>query len=632
MATLTPETARTLLRTWETEPTFLGRLASVDHKTIGKRYLVTSLVLLAIGGALALVMRLQLARPNAHVLGPYTYDMFFSTHGVIMLIFYAAPVLSGFSNFLVPLLIGSRDMAYPKLNALSYWIFLLSSIFLMVSWLFNAAPDGGWFAYVPLTGPNYSPGLNIDFYCLSLLFLGISTTIGAINIIVTIFKLRAPGMSMSRVPLYLWSTLSSMTAIVFALPPLSAALIFLELDRRFGTHFFDVNAGGKALLWQQLFWIFGHPWVYIVILPGFGIANMVIPTFSRHKAVGYPFLALSSITVAMLGFGVWVHHMFATGIPTMSLEFFGAGSMAVSIPSVMAVYCWIATIWKGRPVFATAHLFALGFLVEFIIGGVSGVLTGIVPYDWQLTDTYFVVAHLHYVLVGINLFPVMAGLYYWWPKLTGRLLSETLGKWSFWLMFVGSNVVFFPMHILGLLGMPRRIYTYPRGLGWGGWNLAETIGAFVLAAGFLVSLWAFWRGLRGPRTAPDNPWNAGSLEWATTSPPPPYNFPAVPVVRSPDPLWDEPVGALFRGEPTYTDGRLTVGTSVLDADPENVVAMPGDSLWPLALALAIALCFVAVLAKLLWLGIVGGTLVYLSIAGWFWPRRRGDGAGEEVPA
>ncbi|HET9726282.1 MAG TPA: cbb3-type cytochrome c oxidase subunit I, partial [Gemmatimonadales bacterium] len=491
MATLAPAVPSVslherLLRIWETRPGLLGALGSVDHKTIGKRYLVTAMAFLMVGGLEAAVMRLQLAHGDRHLVTPEQYDQLFTMHGVTMIFWYAAPMLSGFSNFLWPLLLGARDMAFPRLNALSYWTFLCSGLFLYSSALVGQSPDGGWFAYVPLTTAAYSPGLNLDFYAIGLVFLTVSTTVGAVNFLVTVFRLRAPGMSLDRLPIFMWGTTTTSFAVLFSLPALTVACVMLYLDRRYGTHFFDTAAGGQPLLWQHLFWIFGHPWVYIVVLPAMGIVSDAPPTFCRRPLVGYTYVALATVSTGILGFGVWVHHMFATGVAALPGSFFSAASLVITIPSAVAVFAWLATIWLGRPVFRTPFLFMAGFIVLFVIGGVSGVATAAMAFDQQLTDTYFVVAHLHYVLVGINVFGVSAGLYYWFPKLTGRMTSERLGRWSFWVMFLGFNLGFFPMHISGLLGMPRRIVTYPSGLGWDGLNLVTTIGTLVFAGGVLL--------------------------------------------------------------------------------------------------------------------------------------------------
>jgi len=628
MATLAPAVPSVslherLLRIWETRPGLLGALGSVDHKTVGKRYLVTAMAFLMVGGLEAAVMRLQLAHGDRHLVTPEQYDQLFTMHGVTMIFWYAAPMLSGFSNFLWPLLLGARDMAFPRLNALSYWTFLCSGLFLYSSALVGQSPDGGWFAYVPLTTAAYSPGLNLDFYAIGLVFLTVSTTVGAINFLVTVFRLRAPGMSLDRLPIFMWGTTTTSFAVLFSLPALTVACVMLYLDRRYGTHFFDTAAGGQPLLWQHLFWIFGHPWVYIVVLPAMGIVSDALPTFCRRPLVGYTYVALATVSTGILGFGVWVHHMFATGVAALPGSFFSAASLVITIPSAVAVFAWLATIWLGRPVFRTPFLFMAGFIVLFVIGGVSGVATAAMAFDQQLTDTYFVVAHLHYVLVGINVFGVSAGLYYWFPKLTGRMTSERLGRWSFWVMFLGFNLGFFPMHISGLLGMPRRIVTYPSGLGWDGLNLVTTIGALVFAGGVLLMvinlLWSLRRGaIAGP-----NPWDGPTLEWATPSPPPPYNFEVIPTVRSRYPLWEgrlrvTPRSAIMEG-PALDQAKVSLGTSPLEARVTDVLRMPEDSLVPLLLALSLTLLSYGLLARLLWLTSLGAGLVLLCIIGWLWP-------------
>jgi cytochrome c oxidase subunit I+III len=614
-----------LLRIWETKPGILGALGSVDHKTIGRRYLVTAMVFLLVGGAEAATMRLQLAHGDNHLLTPEQYNQLFTMHGVTMIFWYAAPILSGFSNFLWPLLIGARDMAFPRLNAFSYWSFLLSGLFLYSSALVGQVPDGGWFAYAPLTGAAFSPGLNLDFYAIALVFLTVSTTVGAINFLVTVFKLRAPGMSIDRLPIFMWGTTTTSFAILFSLPALTLACTMLYLDRRFGTHFFDAGAGGQPLLWQHLFWIFGHPWVYIVVLPAMGIVSDALPTFCRRPLVGYTYVALATVSTGILGFGVWVHHMFATGVSPLPGSFFSAASLVITIPSAVAVFAWLATIWLGRPIIRTPFLFMAGFIFLFVIGGVSGVATAAVAFDQQLTDTYFVVAHLHYVLIGINVFGVAAGLYYWFPKLTGRMADEALGRWSFWVMFLGFNLGFFPMHISGLLGMPRRIYTYPSGLGWDTLNLVTTIGTLVFAVGVLLLVVNLLLSLRRGALAGPNPWDGPTLEWATTSPPPPYNFAVIPTVRSRYPLWEERMGteprSLIADGPTLDQEKTTVETSPLDARLTDVLRMPEDSLFPLLLALALTVVSYGLLVRLAWLTTAGAGVAFLCIVGWLWPER-----------
>jgi cytochrome c oxidase subunit I len=622
-----------LLEHWETRPGAFGVFGTVDHKTIGKRYLVTAFVFLILGGIEASIMRLQLAHGDLRLVTPEEYNQLFTLHGATMIFWYASPVLSGFSNYLWPLLIGARDMAFPRLNAYSYWTFLLSGVFLYSSLLVGQAPDGGWFAYVPMTRAEFSPGLNLDFYALALILLTISTTAGAINFIVTVFKLRAPGMSINRIPILMWGTTTTSFAALFALPSLTVACVMLYLDRRFGTHFFDAAAGGHPLLWQHLFWIFGHPWVYIVVLPAMGIVSDALPTFCRRPLVAYTVVALATVTTGILGFGVWVHHMFATGLAPLAVSFFSAASFAITIPSAIAVFAWIATIWHGRPVIRTPFLFMAGFIVLFVIGGVSGVATAAASFDQQLTDTYFVVAHLHYVLIGINLFPVAAGLYYWFPKMTGRLMDERLGWWNFWTMFIGFNLGFFPMHISGLLGMPRRIYTYPSGLGWDTVNLITTVGAFLFAVGVLLLVINVVRSrMRGAPAGP-NPWDGPTLEWATSSPPPPYNFAVIPTVGSRHPLWEKRLeeggrSVLDEG-PTLEAEKTTLETSPLDGQLTDVLRMPEDTLYPVLHALAVMATFYGLLVRSTWLSVAGAVLVLALTIGWLWPTAPEP---EEAPA
>jgi cytochrome c oxidase subunit I len=619
-----------LLALWERPHTVWGWLATVDHKEIGKRYLVTAFVFLLIGGVEALIMRVQLARPDAAVLTPEEYDQIFTMHGMTMIFWYAQPILSGFANYLIPMMGGMRDMAYPRLNAFTYWTFLASGLFLYASPFLGQAPHGGWFAYVPYTNAIYSPGLNMDFYALALIFLTVSSTAGAINFVTTILRLRAPGMAISRMPLFFYSTLTISFSLIIANPPLTIACVFLELDRQWGTHFYDVNLHGSALLWQQLFWFFGHPWVYIIFLPATGMISMIIPTFSRRPIVGYTYVALATVLTGVVGFGVWVHHMFATGEPQMAMSFFSAASMTISIFSAVQVFAWVATIATGTPVMTTAMLFAVGFLVVFVIGGLNGIVTAVIPFDWQLTDTYFVVAHLHYVLVGANMFPVFAGFYYWLPKITGRMLSERLGAWSFWIMFAGFNLVFFPMHITGLLGMPRRIYTYPAALGVGGWNMTETVGAFVLGVGVLLSIVNFLRSLRGAHAGRD-PWMAGTLEWESQSPPEVYGSERVPIVASRFPLWDDFDEHFDPEDDRALDHeRVAAVSTVLDAEPSGVAKMADDTATPLYLALALTALFAALLLKAMWVALAATIVSLLVAAAWLWPEpeRVIDQAGE----
>jgi len=619
MASATAEQRLTTL--WERPHTIYGWLATVDHKDLGIRYLFTAFCFLLVGGLEALAMRIQLARADHNFLTPEMYDQIFSMHGITMIFWYAAPILSGFSVYLVPLMIGARDMAFPRLNAFTYWTYLFSGILLYVAPAIGQAPHAGWFSYVPYTDVRYSPGLGMDFYALSLIFLTISTTGGASNFIVTILRLRAPGMAISRMPLFLYSTLTISFVILFALPALTVACVFLELDRRWGTHFFDIVAGGIPTLWQQLFWFFGHPWVYIIFLPATGMISLIIPVFSRRPIVGYPYVAVSTILTGVVGFSVWLHHMFTVGMSDLAMSFFSAGSMTISLFTTVTVFAWIATLWKGRPVPTTSMYFALGSVALLVIGGLSGVFTGIIPVDWQAHNTYYVVAHIHYVLIGSNLFPVFAGFYYWLPKMTGRMMSERLGKWSFWIMFVGFNVGFFPMHIVGLLGMPRRIYTYGSGLGLQPMNEVMTVGAFVLGIGILISMINLMISVRSGKLAGKNPWNSDGLEWETDSPPQSYATVHIPTVTTRHPLWDDhDEEADPEDDRLLDEARLTLTTSWLDARPLSVATMPGDTLLPLISAATMFGIFCFLIFQLLWpaLALTAATLVMFGI--WMWPK------------
>ena len=523
----------------------LSWIASVDHKQIGIMYLITTLFFFALGGVEALLLRTQLARPENQFLSPETYNQLFTMHGTTMIFLVVMPMLIGFATYLIPLMIGARDMIFPRLNALSFWLLLFGGLLLYFSFVAGGAPNAGWFSYVPLSEKAYNTSSGLDYWILALFGTGIGTILAGVNFIATVVKLRAPGMSLRRLPLFVWMSTVNGVLILGAMSILNASLIMLFAERHFNMRFFDAASGGDPLLWQHLFWAFGHPEVYIMVLPAFGMISEIIPVFSRKPIFGYTFVAMSTVAIMALSFLVWGHHMFAVGLPRVFNVFFALGSMLIAVPTGVKIFNWLATMWGGSIRFNTSMLFASTFLIMFTIGGLTGVSFAVVPVDWQTTDTYYVVAHMHYVLFGGTLFAIFAATYYWFPKMTGRLLSERLGQWHFWLTFVGFNTTFMVQHFLGLMGMPRRVYTYPAGMpGWGLLNLVSTIGAYILAISVPVLLWNIIMSLRSGKAAGDNPWDAWTLEWATTSPPPIQNFDRLPPIHSHRPLYN-----LQPGEP-----------------------------------------------------------------------------------
>jgi cytochrome c oxidase subunit I len=520
-------------------------VVTVDHKRLGLMYIGSGLVFFLVAGIEATIMRIQLIVPENHFVSPQVFNRMMTMHGTTMVFFVGMPILLGFANYLVPLMIGARDMAFPRLNAFSFWMSLFGSLLLYFSFLGaqglyggGTAPDVGWFAYAPLTARAFSRGNSTDYWTLSILVSGIGSIGTAANLVATILCLRCEGMTLGKMPLLVWLNFIVASMILVVISPLTAAQIMLLLDRYLGAHFFDTQAGGSAILWQHFFWIFGHPEVYVLILPGFAFASEIIPVFSRKVIFGYPVMVAATVAIGFISLSVWAHHMFVVGLTPAGSTFFAVSTMLVAVPTGIKLFNWLGTLWGGKIRFATPMLFCLAFLFQFLCAGLTGIMLAVAPFDWQLSDTYFVVAHFHYVLIGGLLFTIFAAIYYWFPKATGRLLNETLGRWHFWLLVIGFNLTFFPLHFAGLIGMPRRIYTYEAGRGFAIWNQLATAGVAFQAAAIVVFLWNVVRSLFRGRPAGDDPWDAWTLEWSTTSPPPAYNFETAPVVRSRRPLWD----------------------------------------------------------------------------------------------
>ena len=588
-------------------------LTTVDHKRIGVLYGVSAFILFLIGGIEAGVMRMQLMTPDNNLVDPDTFNAMFTMHGTTMIFMAIMPMGAAFFNFLIPLMIGARDVAFPRLNALSYWVFLFGAIIMHVGFFVNAIPDAGWFSYANLTGIEYSPGAGLDYWAVSLQVLGVASLAAAFNFVVTIVNMRAPGMSLMRMPLFVWMTLITSILLVLAFPVITVALIELTFDRLFGTNFFVTSAGGDPILWQHLFWVFGHPEVYILILPAMGIVSEILPTFSRKPLFGYPVVVFSGIVIGIMGWAVWSHHMFTTGLGPMALSVFTITTMLIAVPTGVKIFNWMGTLWGGSIEFKTPLLWSVGFIALFIVGGLSGVSHAVSPSDYQQQDTYYIVAHLHYVLFGGSLMGLFAGIYYWFPKLTGKFLNETWGKVHFWLWFVGMNITFFPMHFAGMNGMPRRIYTYGTEYGWDNMNLISSLGYLVLFVGATLFIVILIQSIKSGKPAGHDPWDAPTLEWSISSPPPAYNFAEIPQIQGVDHYWIVKRKAEAEGNPiTGPEEPVNVST----------IHMPSPSYWPLVIAFGIAWIGGGLFIEIPWPYIkfpvcfIGGIIAFLGVIGW----------------
>ena len=636
-----PDGLERLQRAWASPPR--TKLFTEPNNTwIGLLYIGTAFMFFLAAGVLALLMRLQLAVPDNTFLDYNTYNQFFTMHGTVMMFLFGVPIGEAFAVMLLPSMVGTRDMPFPWLSAFGYWCYAIGGVLVFSSLFFGVAPDGGWFMYPPLTGPTYSPGINADVWILGLGFVEIAAVAAAVEITVGVLKTRAPGMTLAKMPIFAWYMLVTAGMIMVGIPAVIAADLLLELERAFGMPFFDPTRGGDPLLWQHLFWIFGHPEVYIIFLPAAGMVSMMLPSFARTRLVGYTWVVMAAIAIGFLSFGLWVHHMFTTGLPHLSLSFFAAASISIAIPMGVQVFAWLATLWDGKPVLRVPMLFILGFLFIFTIGGLTGVMVAAVPYDWQVHDTYFIVGHFHYVLIGGLVFPIFAALYYWTPLVTGRLMSEHLGRWAFCLIFVGFNATFLPMHLTGLRGMPRRVYTYDGSLGLNWLNLVSTVAAFVLAAGVFIFLIDFIRHIRRGHEVADNPWDAPSLEWLSMNSP--TGFRSLPVIESLYPLWDQRnlKSWVMEGRGYLPDAptveRESLVTAPLTGEPEQILRLPGPAWTPFIAALATAIFFTALTVKSLPVAIGSGAVALAFLLYWMWsldkayPRNLADaGHGLALP-
>ena len=621
---------------------------TVDHKRIGTMYGITAFVFFLVGGIEALIMRLQLARADSDLVSPEVFNQLFTMHGTTMIFLVVMPIGAAFFNWMIPLMIGARDVAFPRLNAFSYWLFLSGGLFINLSFAFNAAPNAGWFGYANLTEVPYSLGDNTTFWLIGLQLLGVASLAAAFNFIITIINLRAPGMSFMKMPVFIWMSLIVQILLVLAFPVITVALIELQFDRLYGTNFFNPVAGGEPVFWQHMFWLFGHPEVYILILPAMGIVSEVLPTFSRKPLYGYPFVVMAGASIAFMGFFVWSHHMFTVGLGPAANAAFALSTMAIAIPTGVKIFNWIGTVWGGQVRLQTPMLFSLAFVALFIVGGLSGIAHASPPTDAQQQDTYFIVAHFHYVLFGGSMFGLFAGVYYWWPKFTGKRLGETLGKWHFWLMFIGMNLTFFPMHWVGLDGMPRRIFTYPADSGWETINSWSTIGAFIIAFSILLFIINYFRTWRREPTYEADPWDGRTLEWSIPSPVPVYNFKEIPTVEYLDDWWAQKYPESVNAEPrerspgqpapagaedmSPLDGQdvSSYGASSYGDDEDHGIHLPDKSYYPLIAAVGFAF-FGGSLMNAWWLTLIAGFIMMFGIMGWIFEPVNDPPPEEENP-